>query len=253
MIESSDVEGGDVEGGDISLENQSASTSIHNIKISSDSDEAAKVQGGQEAVKKPTSSTSGQAHSVGVICEENALKSESELSVLVDEPPKRSKKSKSKDKESGKSAKETKQKKKNPAVGLSKDEEAVKRLKSLVVACGVRKVWKKEFQDMDTPSQQIKRVREILAGLGMSGRFSLEQAKAIRAKRELAQELEDVQSFEKTVVSGQSSHSQVKSKQTQRDSVSEDESENDSEAPKKRRNTARLSIMAFLGDQSSED
>lgn len=61
-------------------------------------------------------------------------------------------------------------------------------------------------------------LKEILHELGMSGRMSLEQAKAIKAKRELAQELrwsslpqillfsneltlfiEDVQEFEKAV------------------------------------------------------
>ena len=52
----------------------------------------------------------------------------------------------------------------------------------------MRKVWSKEFKDLDS-SQQIKRLREILADLGMTGRLSLEQAKAIKEKRELAQEL----------------------------------------------------------------
>jgi len=58
-----------------------------------------------------------------------------------------------------------------------------------VVACGVRKVWKKEFADLDTPSGQMKRLKEILQDLGMSGRPSLDKAKSIRAQRELAQEL----------------------------------------------------------------
>jgi hypothetical protein len=62
-------------------------------------------------------------------------------------------------------------------------------MQGLVVACGIRKMWAKEFKDIDTPSQQIKRLKEILAELGMTGRLSLEQAKAIKEKRELAQEL----------------------------------------------------------------
>jgi hypothetical protein len=53
----------------------------------------------------------------------------------------------------------------------------------------VRKVWSKEFQGLDTPSAQIKRLKDMLTGLGMEGRMSHEQAKTIRAKRELAQEL----------------------------------------------------------------
>jgi hypothetical protein len=94
----------------------------------------------------------------------------------------------------------------------------------MVLACGVRKVWTKEFQTIQKSSQQIKRLKEILTELGMSGRFRLQQAKAIKEKRELAQELgklgvalqdarymdvdvcvfgaaEDVQTFEQMVAS----------------------------------------------------
>jgi len=79
-------------------------------------------------------------------------------------------------------------------------------LKSFVVACGVRKKWyavashdvglsdafcrAKEFEGIeDQPKKQLSRLREMLEGLGMTGRLSLEKAKAIRAKRELAEEI----------------------------------------------------------------
>ena len=42
---------------------------------------------------------------------------------------------------------------------------------------------------MDSKSDQIRRLKEILADLGMSGRISMEQSKAIKEKREFAQEL----------------------------------------------------------------
>lgn len=58
-----------------------------------------------------------------------------------------------------------------------------------MVACGVRKMWKKEFADLDTPSGQVKRLKEILKDLGMTGRLTLEKAKTIKAEREFAQEL----------------------------------------------------------------
>lgn len=45
------------------------------------------------------------------------------------------------------------------------------------------------FQDLDTPQQQIKKLKEILTDLGMTGRMSMEQAKAIKERRELAKEL----------------------------------------------------------------
>lgn len=54
----------------------------------------------------------------------------------------------------------------------------------------MRKVWGKEFKDIieDKPAQ-IRRLKSTLADLGMAGRLSMEKAKAVRAKRELAQEL----------------------------------------------------------------
>lgn len=61
-------------------------------------------------------------------------------------------------------------------------------MQSFVTACGVRKVWSKELKDM-SERDQISRIKQILAQLGMTGRLSLEKAKAIKAKRELAQEL----------------------------------------------------------------
>lgn len=53
----------------------------------------------------------------------------------------------------------------------------------------MRKNWKKELQNLDTPINQIARIRSLLRDLGMSGRMSMEQAKAIKAKREFDQEM----------------------------------------------------------------
>ncbi|KAJ7505457.1 hypothetical protein B0H11DRAFT_1978807 [Mycena galericulata] len=121
---------------------------------------------------------------------------------------------------------------------LSKDEETIKRLKSLVVACGVRKVWTKVFKDVDSASQQIRMLKEILTDLGMSGRMSLDQARAIKQKRELAQELEDVQAFAAAAT---------------RSKPAANESDSEEEAPAKRKMNARRNINDFLGDQSDED
>ena len=38
-------------------------------------------------------------------------------------------------------------------------------------------------------SDQIRHIKQVLADLGMTGRLSMEKAKTIREKRELAQEL----------------------------------------------------------------
>ncbi|OCH87538.1 hypothetical protein OBBRIDRAFT_889739 [Obba rivulosa] len=135
---------------------------------------------------------------------------------------------------------------------LSKEEETIKRLKSLVVACGVRKVWTKEFKGLDRPADQIKRLKSILADLGMTGRLSMEQAKAIRERRELAKELEDVQEFEKSVVRGRSAGRVLKTTFREKD-ASEEESDEDMTAVPKRKVNAHSSIMAFLGDQSDDE
>ncbi|PFH50284.1 hypothetical protein AMATHDRAFT_4100 [Amanita thiersii Skay4041] len=123
---------------------------------------------------------------------------ESELSVLIDEPPKKKKRApKSREKSE---LKPKKGKGKEPEV-LNKDEATIKRLKSLVLACGVRKVWSKVFKDTEDSRQRIRILKEILSDLGMTGRYSFEQAREIKEKRALAQELaEDVQSFERAVV-----------------------------------------------------
>lgn len=109
----------------------------------------------------------------------------------------------------------------------------------------------------------------------MTGRMSLEQAKAIKAKREFAQELEDVKDFEKKVVgrsAGRSSRKKLGSGKKDIES-SEDESSDEGEPRKKRTvrcfcfsdsfgscsrrrsssQNARNSINAFLEDQSDED
>ncbi|KAG1734084.1 uncharacterized protein EDB91DRAFT_620819 [Suillus paluster] len=172
--------------------------------------------------------------------------SDSELSTVIDEPPKKRKKKQ--DKDSGKTGpKEHKKGMKSNAGGSSKHDEAVSKLKAMVVACGVRKQWKKEFANLDTPSAQIKRLKEILSDLGMVGRPTLEKAKAIKAERELAQELRDVQEFAEA-------QEKRKGKGVSEDEQSGPESDDEDEGPPvKRKKTAGASILAFLGDQSDDE
>ncbi|KAI0730972.1 hypothetical protein C8Q76DRAFT_716977 [Earliella scabrosa] len=178
-------------------------------------------------------------------------KSESEMSVLIDEPVPRRRKQRRADEGTSKAEKGAKgRKRKEPAKALSKDEETIKRLKSLVVGCGVRKVWSKEFKDLDTPSDQIRRLRQILSDLGMKGRYSMEQAKAIREKREFAQELEDVKEFAQKMESA-SRRREKKSSGPEADADALLDS--DVDVAVKRRPTARQSIMAFLGDEDESD
>jgi hypothetical protein len=141
-------------------------------------------------------------------------------------------------------------------------------LQAFVVACGVRKTWTKVFEGLDTPGQQIKKLRDILADLGMSGRPSMERAKAIKQERELQKELgkyfssililsspganfvllclsADVQEFEQKVT-GRSSRSKTKSKEESpekdeaspsedkdKDDDAEDDDDDEDDAPRR--------------------
>lgn len=184
--------------------------------------------------------------------------SDSALSVVVDDSPKKAKtvkkekkKAEPKPSKGAQKGKESKEKSKGNTPGDA-DEEQIKRLKSFVVACGVRKKWAKEFEGMeDKPNKQIARLKEILADLGMSGRLSMEKAKAIRARRELAEELEEVVQFEKHRGMPKDEDG-TKTRRKQRDSPPEDASEDEEQLaanpPQRRKN-----ILAFLDDQSEEE
>ncbi|KAK0214833.1 hypothetical protein IW262DRAFT_1465606 [Armillaria fumosa] len=152
-----------------------------------------------------------------------------------------------KDKKESKSKRPSTTKKSADKKPSDKDEATIKRLKSLVLACGVRKPWARLFEGVHRPSQQIKIIKDILAELGMKGRMSMEQAKTIREKREMEQELADVQLFEKSFVN-RSSRSQATTKVAESDQ--DDSDEEMAEKPVKRKMSARQSIMAFLGDES---
>ncbi|KAJ3994766.1 hypothetical protein F5050DRAFT_1809286 [Lentinula boryana] len=184
---------------------------------------------------------------------EEAEKSESELSVLIDDPPKRKKKGKAKSAEISEAKEKKKTRKGAASTSLSKDEETIKRLKGLVNACGVRKVWSKVFKDVnDSPSKQIALLRKILADLGMTGRLSLEQAKTIKERREFASELADVQSFEQSITN-QSSRRSRSVATKEESSEAEKDSDEENVRPAKRKTNARQSIMAFLEDQSDSE
>ncbi|KAK0202518.1 hypothetical protein DFS33DRAFT_907216 [Desarmillaria ectypa] len=168
---------------------------------------------------------------------------------MENEPPITQKKTAIKDKKESKSRRASTTKKTVDKKPLDKDDTTIKRLKSLVLACGVRKPWAKLFEDVDRPSQQIKIIKDILTELGMKGRMSMEQAKAIREKREMEQELADVQSFEKSFVS-RSSRGRAAAEKKAVESDQNDSDEEIAGKPAKRKMSARQSIMAFLGDDS---
>ncbi|KAK1232375.1 hypothetical protein PQX77_004497 [Marasmius sp. AFHP31] len=226
-------------------------------RVSSEDDETKASKPPPKKRKKATPASSSPAKSElstskgmssPTLVEDNDTKSDSDMSEVVDEPKQRSK-GKSKGKQA--SAKKGKGEKKSTAT-LSKDEATIKRLKGFVIACGVRKVWSKLFEGIeDQPSKQIQMLRDMLTDLGMTGRPSMEQAKAIKAKRDLASELEDVQSFEKAILGQGTRRSRQATEEKQQEEGSE--SEEETARPAKRKTNARQSIMAFLEDQSDSE
>ena len=124
--------------------------------------------------------------------------SESEMSVVIDEKPKR--------KSKGRNPKSAKPVTKKPGgskgtkgVDLSADPDAeeIKRLQGWLVKCGCRKMWYKELAPYDNAKLKIRHLKEMLSDIGMTGRFSIEKATQIREERELKADLEAVQEGDK--------------------------------------------------------
>ena len=124
--------------------------------------------------------------------------SESEMSVLIDEEPKkRGRRGKGSSGATAKSSKNTKPKKgratKAKDADISPDEAEIKRLQSWLVKCGIRKLWGKELKPFETNKAKIRHLKGMLENAGMTGRYSQEKANQIKEARELAADIEAVQ------------------------------------------------------------
>ncbi|KAK3385686.1 hypothetical protein B0H63DRAFT_186533 [Podospora didyma] len=127
-----------------------------------------------------------------------AVDDESEMSDVIDEPPKR--KRKSKDPTAPKPERRTKAPAKaTVASTLSPDEAQIKQLQGYLLKCGVRKIWAFELKKYgDDNKAKIKRLKDMLAEIGMTGRFSESRAREIKEQRELLAEIEAVKEGEKS-------------------------------------------------------
>lgn len=163
-------------------------------------------------------------------------RSESEMSVLLDEDPKPKKrgrkvspgkpKSKTDAKNEGSKSVKTQQ-------NLDPDTEEIKRLQGWLVKCGIRKMWFKELAPYDTSRAKIQHLKEMLAEAGMIGRFSQEKATQIREERELKADLDAVQA-------GNKQWGKV-------------DSDGGSESRPRRRLARGLQELDFLRDDDSDD
>ncbi|OHW90804.1 transcriptional regulator [Colletotrichum incanum] len=186
----------------------------------------------------------------------------SELSDVIDEPPK----PKRKKKEAGAGSKAPKQKKAS-AAPENPDDAEVKKLQSQLVKCGIRKIWGFELKQYgDNTKAKIKHLRGMLKDIGMDGRFSEAKAKEIKERRELEADLEAVQEMNANWgAGGRSSRSKARGQPEQtrvvKDDLSEDENvkqndddddeEQEAHIPSRARGKARADL-AFLGDDDEE-
>ncbi|KIW37435.1 uncharacterized protein PV06_10475 [Exophiala oligosperma] len=120
----------------------------------------------------------------------NDVDSDSEMSVLLDEEPQPKKRRKETPQGRQKKPAATKA---NPDADADPDQAEIKRLQGWLVKCGIRKLWGKELKPYETPKSKIKHLKEMLADVGMTGRYSIEKANQIREARELAADIEAVQ------------------------------------------------------------
>lgn len=76
---------------------------------------------------------------------------------------------------------------------LDPEQEQLKSLKAWLLKCGIRRIWARELAKFETSREQIAHLKGILTDIGMTGRYSADKAKKIKAKRELKAELEAIQ------------------------------------------------------------
>ncbi|KAI9272991.1 hypothetical protein BDA99DRAFT_499713 [Phascolomyces articulosus] len=148
-----------------------------------------------------------------------------------------------------------KQKSTESSKGSSPSEEKIKRLKSYIYKCGVRKKWNTELVNLNM-SQQIDKLQSILRDLGVEGRPTLEKCEKIKAERELKAEID---SLDKDNILNEGGgrpkrHAPVKRKRRVIASDDEeDEGENDNGVSSKVAKTSSSGLdVSFLGDQSSD-
>ncbi|PSK46342.1 HIRA-interacting protein 3 [Elsinoe australis] len=168
--------------------------------------------------------------------------SESELSDVIDEPAPKKKRASSATKKAPKSTRGSKVKPSKTSSkdqDLSPDQAEIKRLQGWLVKCGIRKIWGIYLKPYETDKAKIKHLKGMLDEAGMTGRYSIEKASAIKEARELAADLEAVQEGEKQW--GEN-----------KDKSSESESEDNAPARPPRRNVASRFVDFGNEDEDSD-
>ncbi|KAF6219406.1 hypothetical protein HO133_005232 [Letharia lupina] len=162
--------------------------------------------------------------------------SDSEMSEVLDEARK-AKGQKRKSDSAKPSAKktETLKRKKSSEQSTDPGAEEIKRLQGWLIKCGIRKMWHKELAPYDNSKAKIVHLKKLLADAGMTGRYSVEKANQIKDERELRADLEAVQEGAKQW------------------GKAEAEGEDETSGRPKRRLARGLQELAFLNDDDGEE
>lgn len=192
--------------------------------------------------------------------EHKNIESDSDMSVVFGEVPKRNRKSKS-DSKGRSSASTSKSKGTKQPTDLSPDEAELKILQSQLTKCGVRKIWGVILKDYGSDTKaKIRHLKGMLRDIGIEGRFSEAKAREIKEARELEADLEAVREGEaKWGMSRGSRREKGGGGKKMAEPSDEDDDDNDtstrsrsvSEKPPARLARAKLDL-AFLGDEESD-
>ena len=158
----------------------------------SESDGMTKMEGSRDALK--ASVVPGGSQVATREGEPWDHEDESDLSDVPDEPPKPKRMSKNLRVPTSKPKGTARQPNKN----MTPDEAEIKKLQSWLLKCGVRKIWAFELKKYDNDNKaKISHLRNMLADVGMTGRFSEAKAREIKERRELEADLEAVREMDK--------------------------------------------------------
>jgi hypothetical protein len=157
--------------------------------------------------------------------------SESEMSIVLDEEPKKQRQKKAPSAPRARAPKSTSK----ATTDSDPDQAEIKRLQGWLIKCGIRKMWARELAPHDTPKAKIKHLKKMLEDAGMKGRYSADKARQIREARELQADLEAVKEGASRWGTGSA----------------QDESGSEQVKPRRRPVKARQSL-AFLSDDGEE-
>ena len=182
--------------------------------------------------------------------------SSSELSDVIDEPPKRKQMGKKTDIPRKPNPSSKKGRTALSSATENADEAEIKKLQSQLVKCGVRKIWGIELKKYEGDVKaKTRHLNDMLRDIGMGGRFSEAKAREIKEQRELQADLEAVVEMDRAWGTGRASRSRgATQKSAKVDSDDGGGGSDESEpGPSRQRRRNPRAALAFLGEDSESE